>query len=59
VPVDDDVITGTGRAQATEVAVASWPVRALGRWRVLVPGVSCAAAVALTSLGLQALTGTC
>ncbi len=44
---DDDVETETGGAQATEVAVASWPVCALGGLRVLVPGVSCAAAVAV------------
>jgi Conserved hypothetical protein 698 len=38
--------TETGGAQPTEVTVASRPVRPLGGLRALVPGVSCAAAVA-------------
>lgn len=44
--VDDDVKTETGGVQATDVAVAPWPVCALGGLRALVPGVSGAAAVA-------------
>jgi uncharacterized integral membrane protein (TIGR00698 family) len=42
----NDVKPQTRSTQATEVAVASRPVSALGGLRVLVPGVGCAAAVA-------------
>jgi uncharacterized integral membrane protein (TIGR00698 family) len=42
----NDVETGTSDAQATQVAVASRPVRAPSGLRVLVPGLACAAAVA-------------
>ncbi len=41
-----DLGTETGAAQASEVTVASHPVSAPGGLQVLVPGVSCAAAVA-------------
>jgi len=46
VSTDNDVETQAGGAQATRVAVASWPACTLGDLRVLVPGISCAAAVA-------------
>ncbi len=42
----DHMETETGSAQPTQVAVASRPACALGVLRALVPGVSCAAAVA-------------
>ncbi len=43
---DHDVKAEAGSARATEVAVAPWPVCALRGLRALVPGLSCAAAVA-------------
>jgi uncharacterized integral membrane protein (TIGR00698 family) len=46
VSIDEDVKAETGGAQATEAAAAEWPACALGALRPLVPGVSCAAAVA-------------
>lgn len=42
----DDLQTGTSRARASAVPIASRPATALGSVLALIPGVSCAAAVA-------------
>jgi hypothetical protein len=36
----DDLETETGGGRVTEVATVSWPVRAFGGVRALVPGIS-------------------
>jgi uncharacterized integral membrane protein (TIGR00698 family) len=51
----DDLETETSGTPATAVAVASRPGSALGRLRALVPGVSCAAAVAACATPLGGL----